>query len=400
MPNLLTLQPSKPRPASRSDTPLSPKRRSVVVCHPIWELAYGGLERQLAQILPRIADGFEHYLLPRGEASERRQPTPPRVTLVEPPPAQSTSWKTHLTAELRRLRPDVVHVRGIGMLPDAIYAANRAGAQSVVFSFHGLENVNQTLVWYRRPAVRAALDSCSQKWAVSRAARDWIADAAGLPQEQFNVIPNGVDSDFFAPCADKHAAKLALGQPTDRPLILSVGNVKPIKGQHVLVEAARLFKSARSPNTVVVGAEHQSLCPNGAPAPDANDVRFVGRQENVKAWYDAADLFVLPSLFEGLSNALLEAMACGLPVVATDVGGNPDVVRPGVNGLLVPPANAGALGLAVRALLADPAKCHAYGQAARSTVLEQFRLDLAAARTAAAYRRAACRDPRESASGD
>jgi len=383
-----------PRPAPRDVAPVDPRRRSVVVCHPIWELAYGGLERQLAQVLPRISDGFEHYLLPRGAAEVRRQPTPPRVTLIEPPPDNNISWKAQLTVELRRLRPDVLHVRGLGMLTDAIYAARRAAVQSVVFSFHGLENVNQRLVWYRRPAVRAALESCSQKWAVSRAARDWIADASGLPREQFNVIPNGVDTNLFVPCDDKHAAKLALGLPPDRLLILCVGNVKPIKGQQLLVEASRLYKSASSPTTIVVGAEDHSLNPDSTTAPGAHSVRFVGRQENVKAWYDAADIFVLPSLYEGMSNALLEAMACGLPVIATIVGGNADVVSSGENGVLVPPADAAALGLAIRALLADPDRRHNLGKAARSTVISEFGLDLAASRTAAAYRRAARRDPR------
>lgn len=372
--NLLTFRDAAPRTPRRAD--------AIVVCHPIWELAYGGTERQLAQVLPRMAEGFEHVVLPRGGTAEQRQPTPPGVTLVE---ARAGT----LAGQLRRMKADVVHVRGLGSLPEAVSAARQARHVPVVFSFHGLERIGQRLSWLRRRWVRRALMSCSQRWAVSSSARDWIADAAGIPHDHVQVIPNGVDVDAFAPCRDKAAAKTALGFPPDRPLILSVGNIKAIKGHRVLVDAARLYQSGESPVTVIVGADYQVAGSRLAQMAQSRGVRLVGRQLDVRSWYDAADVFVLPSLFEGLSNALLEAMACGLPVVATDVGGNPDVVRSGANGLLVPAGDHAALGLAIRALMADAERRAVFGAAARETAVRSFNLDLAAARTAAAYRRAA-----------
>ncbi len=387
--NLLTFRDSNPRRQKRSDSQFATERRSIVVCHPIWELAYGGLERQLAQVLPRISDGFDHTLLPRGATTERRQPIPPGVALVEPSSTGDSRRTACLAAQIRQLRPDVVHVRGLGLLLATVSAARQAGDVPVVFSFHGLERVDQRLSWFRRPLIRRALLACNQRWAVSRATRDWIAAAAGLPLDRINVIPNGVDTESFIPCRDKVTAKIAIGLPPDRPLVLSVGNIKPIKGHHVLMEAARLYRSSNLPITAIVGAEYRSGQPVRLEDSDASGVRLVGRHSDVRAWYNAADLFVLPSLFEGLSNALLEAMACGLPVVATDVGGNPDLVHSGRNGILVPPGDATSLGLAIRAMLADPARRQSFGDAARATVVGEFGLDLAARRTAAAYRRAA-----------
>src|SRR5262249_14859299 len=145
-------------------------RPCIRVCHPLWELAYGGTERQLAQVLPlTLADAFEHTIIVRGSPNDRRQPVPLGVSILVPP-RNGTSWRRVLCEHFGELRPDLIHVRGFGMLRDALYAANRTNDIPVAFSFHGLESLDAALP-SPRFLLRRALVGCSMRWAVSNTAR-------------------------------------------------------------------------------------------------------------------------------------------------------------------------------------------------------------------------------------
>ena len=146
---------------------------------------------------------------------------------------------------------------------------------------------------------------------------------------------------------------------------------------------------ARMPEATLVvagaGPQQAHLTELAASLGLAQRVRFCGMQEDLVPWLQAADLFVLPSLSEGLSNALLEAMACALPCVATRIGGNTELIAEGINGRLVEPGDEAALAEAMASLLSDPEQAAELGRRARATVTERYPLPMIGRRYLALY---------------
>jgi len=182
----------------------------------------------------------------------------------------------------------------------------------------------------------------------------------GLPARTVVGVPNGIDTDAIARVdpAVVAACRTELLGDAAGPLLVSVGNLLPAKGHVHLIEAARVL-APRFPGlrVAIIGRPEEA-----APAVRAaivesgldGRVLLAGQRRDVAALLAAADLFVLPSLWEGLPLALLEAMAAGTPVVATAVGGTPRVVEDGVTGRLAPPGDAAGLAAAISETLADP----------------------------------------------
>jgi L-malate glycosyltransferase len=183
---------------------------------------------------------------------------------------------------------------------------------------------------------------------------------------KFVTVLNGIAS--AAPAETRDATRAALGLAADDLAILTVASLTPAKAQHVLVEAfadvaralprARLLFAGDGPLRAPLEAQVAAL---GLGA----GVRFLGVRKDVRDLLAAADLYVLSSVREGLSMSVLEAMRAGRACVVTDVGGNAEAVAPDVNGLVVPPSDARALGAALAAALADTGRLAAWGQAAR-----------------------------------
>ncbi len=351
-------------PRADSSGPAIPPswHRRVTVAHPVWRLESGGLERQLVETLRRLPPpSFRHILIVRGLADPRASlPTgiPDHVRIIrEGGPAKDPAWSSRLCTILRDETVDVLHVRGFSMLLDCLTAAERADRVSVGFSFHGLERVSPSWNALRKRVYAAAVSRCEGRWAVSRSAAMAISIELSLDPALFDVFPNGVNTAGFFPSADQNDGRGPLGLPRDRFIVLNVGNLKPIKGHDVLLQAMSLLSSQEPrPLLVFVGQDHLNgeLQAWAARQLPADSVRFVGPHEALLPWYQAADLFVLPSRFEGMSNALLEAMACGLPVIATDVGGNAEVIEAGRSGLLVPVDDPTQLARQMERLIADP----------------------------------------------
>jgi glycosyltransferase involved in cell wall biosynthesis len=193
--------------------------------------------------------------------------------------------------------------------------------------------------------------------------------AAGVPAEKIHRIPNGIAvREALQPAPDKDIAALP-------PTVLFVGNLyqQPAKGIDILLKAWKEV-SADRPEAVLKVVGEGDLTAYQAYADKlgiANSVRFPGKQTDAAAFYREAQVFVLPSRREGMSNALMEAMLAGLPCVATDISGSQDLIQNGVNGLLVPPADIPALAKAIGHLLAHPAEALQMGVQARKTIIEK-----------------------------
>jgi len=220
--------------------------------------------------------------------------------------------------------------------------------------------------------------------AVAPSVRDFTVQRVGIPADKVLVIPNGVDVTRFADV--RPIDRAAWDLPANGPLVVAVMRLDPVKGGETLVQA---LATLRVPglHAVVVGAGPQRQAWESlANALGAGEhIRFVGEQTDVPAWLVACDVFVLSSDWEGMPNAVLEAMAAGRPVVATAVGGTPDVVLDGKTGLLVPPRDPAALAQAIQSLLDDPARARIMGLAGRRRVEEHFSLAAVVSQTQALY---------------
>lgn len=369
----------------------------VTLCHPVWQLRPGGLERQLVQLVNHLPRGlFRHLIVARGWDAESERlgaALGDHVTLIKQiGPSRDRTWSRRLAGLLREHAVDLLHVRGLSMLVDAVLAAESTGDTSVVFSFHGFETAGTRIQGIRRKVYREAMLRCRSQWAVSPSSARAISEELNLPGGLMAVIANGVDTRRFVPAVDRRAVRRQLGLPEEGRVVLSVGNLKPIKGHDRLLEAAgRLDGVGGGVTLVLVGADYLDgrLQQVAEGVSGSWDIRLVGRQDDVLPWYQSADVFVLPSLWEGMSNALLEAMSCGLAVAATGVGGTSDVIRDGETGLLVEAGDAPALGGAIRRLIEDAPLRSRLGRAARDRVMEHFSLERSIRDHAERYRQAA-----------
>ena len=214
---------------------------------------------------------------------------------------------------------------------------------------------------------------------VSDAVREAVLERERLPASRVEVVRNGIR--LAEPMMDPRSDDLRreLGIPEDSPVVLMVANYdRPVKGVDHFLDSLPLIRAALPQTRFVLlgGGRREPELRALAGALQVDDVLVMpGFREDVDRFYALADLSVLTSLSEGLSITVLESMRHGLPVVATDVGGNPEIVRQGLTGLLVPPADSPRFAEAVIRLLRDSALRERFGREARRVIREDYGLD-------------------------
>jgi glycosyltransferase involved in cell wall biosynthesis len=220
---------------------------------------------------------------------------------------------------------------------------------------------------------------------VSANVRDFCISHIGLPAEKLVVIYNGVDlpQDRLAP---REKARAELDLPLRAPVVGAVSRLDPVKGVEVLLRAIAWVEDAHLA-IVGDGPERASLAALVDDLGLSDRVHWAGQRRDAPHLLSAFDLFVQPSLHEGLPNAVLEAMAAGLPVVATAVGGTSEVVIDEVTGFLVPPRDPQALAQGMRTLLHNSALRRKMGRAGRERVERYFSLEHMVGQTQAVYER-------------
>jgi len=284
-------------------------------------------------------------------------------------------------ALLRQVRPDLVHVRGLGNEGfHGALAARLAGCPRVLLSIHGTVRDLQgsSNAWRRRVLVHvsepATLRLATHVATVCRSAsrREFLDP---YRHKLVGEIPNGVEIHQAAPDA-RLGLRAELGVRKDSLVLVTVGRLSTEKGHLVLARALRSLPRRLPRMTLLLvgdGPDREVIerAYRGVPAVE---VLVLGRRLDVPALLRAADLFVFPTLHENLSNALLEAMAAGLPIVATSVGGNVEVLERG-GGVLVPPGEPTALAAAITRLATDRALGDRYGAEARSVIETGYTID-------------------------
>jgi sugar transferase (PEP-CTERM/EpsH1 system associated) len=357
-----------------------------LVAHIVHRLDYGGLENGLLNIVNHTPpDRFRHAIIclsgfnPEFRGRIRRDDV--EVISIGKRPGKDPAAFARVWRELRRLRPAVVHTRNIGTM-DMQWMAFAAGVRCRVHGEHGWEASDLQGLDPRKMRVRRACRPVIQHYvAVSQDIARWLEREWRVPRAMVRQIYNGVDSARFSPAgptpgdlpwpAAGDDASIAIG---------TVGRLDRIKNQESLVVAVAGILARRPElrsrlRLVVVGDGpmrdelHAAVGRLGV-----TDIAWLpGARSDVPDLMRAMDVFVLPSLNEGISNTILEAMASGLPVVATRTGGNPELVKEGQTGRLY--AGPEALEEALLSYIGDPQLRATHGRSARDLAVREFSLE-------------------------
>ena len=374
--------------------------QAPLVAHVIHSLGTGGLENGLVNLINRTPPRrYRHAILCLTESGEFQQrledPSVPVLALHQPPGHRFGDYREVWQA-LRRLRPAIVHTRNLSALEAQLPAFLLSGVRRV-HGMHGrdvfdLEGRNRKYNLLRK-AIRPFVQ---QYTTVSRDLERWLVEVIGVPPHKVTQIYNGVDQERFHPSVQRPLELVPPGFLQPESLVVgTVGRLAAVKDQATLLRAfAGLRQEAGedlAPRLRLVlvgdGPERTAL----EKLADGLGVRsvtwFAGDREEIPELLRLFHLFVLPSLGEGISNTILEAMATGLPVVATRVGGNPELVTPEENGLMVPPADPDALARAMGRLLASDSLRRAMGAASLARVRRDFHWGRTVARYLEVYDR-------------
>jgi len=347
-------------------------RRPRVV-HVVNSFETGGMEKGVATLIRHSTGLFDHVLvcLTHSGNTARLLPAGTEIIELHKPPGNSPSFLLRLAGVLRRLRPCVVHTRNWPGL-DGVIAARLAGIRQLVHGEHGLGSDDPTGLDPRRLRVRRALASWPREYTcVSRSLERWLRETVRVPRP-VTRITNGVDTIACRP-GPGAVARRDLGLGEGAFVVGVIGRLDPIKDHRTLLAAhARVRAAVPQLELLVVGdgPERERLM---ASAPEG--VRFLGNRDDVPAILQALDVFVLPSTNEGISNTILEAMASGIAVVASRVGGNPELVEDGRTGTLFAAGDAGALADALHAYAASRDLVARHGSAGRRRAEEAFSID-------------------------
>ncbi len=285
-----------------------------------------------------------------------------------------------LSKMIREFSVDIVHTHLTESTLLGILAAFRASCRTCATLHNviidGQRGRFSPRNWLMRFAINQVFSKANTLIAVSEEVAQAVKANARIPQNRIVTIPNAIDSTRFSMRRDRNSVRAALGFAVDRTIVLTIGRLTRQKGYTHLLQALRLIPAYRRPLTLFVGdgEERQLLESKTIELGLGLDVRFLGNRRDIPELLAAADIFVLSSLWEGLSLALLEAMASGLPPVVTSVGGNTEVVENGKCGLVVPPGNEQALAEAILALLQNPFWRGELARAARERFENQFSL--------------------------
>ena len=350
-----------------------------LVVHVVNSLAVGGLENGVVNLVNTTAARFRHVIVcmtADGPLHGRLRPEVGVVVLGKRP-GQDPWALLRLVRLLRHLRPLIVHSRNWPAV-DAIPAARVARVPLVVHGEHGREVADPEGRNLRRNRIRRALAPLVHHFVtVSADLRRWLIEDVRVPAAKVTAIHNGVDLSRFGR-AGKLESRMRLSLPADASIVGTVGRLDPVKDQAGLIQAFAQVRAQHPAALLVVAGDgpcRAELERVAAGLGQRDHVRLLGNRDDIPTVMAALDVFVLPSIAEGISNTILEAMATGLPVVATRVGGNPELIEEGVGGALIPRSDPGALAAAIAAYTGDAELRRRHGQASRQRAIGHFSLE-------------------------
>ena len=359
-----------------------PSLAPVRILHVFDRLYLGGTEKNIVKLLHGLdPDRFEQCICPIRGASPEAQSWVCDTPIVHTGKvnAQFRFNVPRLVQTIRRFQPSIVHSRNWGGI-EAIVAARIAGVPVIIHSEHGYELDMHNGLPFRKRILRHLAYRCATAiCTVSEELRSYHAAQAWWDRKKIHVLYNGVDSETFRPSEHlRGPAREKLGIPISDLVVGFVGRLVPLKDIWTLVQACEaLVPLIPNLRVLLVGAGPESKHIQqyvAAREQLCSRVHLLGNSDDVPAIMNAMDVFVLPSLMEGMSNTLLEAMATGLPCIATRVGGNPEIIVDSMSGSLVQPGNMSELRKTLQRYLLDRALRRTVSAAARDRVCRHFSL--------------------------
>ena len=342
----------------------------IRIVHILHSFGTGGLEKGIATLVRNASPEFEHVILCAATSgkSERLLPSNTEVVELHKLPGNSLVFLLRLSRVLKSLRPDIVHTRNWGGM-DGIIAARMAGVRSILHGEHGWEVLDPNGRNPKRVLARTILSRVVREYTcVSKQIRLWLEKTIGV-KKSVTQIYNGVDTEFYSPNGSRKRTRARLDISPSTFVIGTVGRLDPIKDHPTLLRAFEDIQKRISNAVLLIvgdGPERKRL-----EALAGKGVFFLGNRSDVPELLKALDVFVLPSQNEGISNTILEAMATALPVVATNVGGNPELVDEST-GFLVEPGDFQSMASALVRYLENPDLRTRHGRAGREKVIREF----------------------------
>jgi sugar transferase (PEP-CTERM/EpsH1 system associated) len=363
------------------------KQDVPLIAHVIFRLDIGGLENGLVNLINRIpVERFRHAVICLTDYSAfhrriRREGVP--VYSLHKPPGNSPLVHFKLWRLLAKLRPDIVHTRNLASI-EGVLPAMLAGVPVRIHSEHGHDMADLAGGNRKYQRLRRALRPFIHHYiALSKDLERYLHEKIRVSPDRVTQLYNGVDTKLFHPTqGDRESLPREGFAGPEQFVIGTVGRMQAVKDPANLARAfVRLVHmlpdGARRLRLVMIGdgplkAEVQKIVRDG----QAEDlVWLAGERDDVARIMRGLDLFVLPSISEGISNTLLEAMASGLPVVATNVGGNPELVEADVTGALVPRADADSMARAMKLYVEAPELRRRHGAEARRAAELRFGME-------------------------
>lgn len=366
---------------------MSPKKLLVVID----EMEVGGSQRQIVHLLTGLdRERWQPELLYFRNHSfliERLKDAGIPAHLVPKRGRIDMRFLREFAAILRNGEYDLVHAFSLTAELWAVVAKMMAGVSTPLVASERNQQLQKPR-WYW-PIKRFILTRSAGVIANSEAGAHTTAKHTGVAHAFFDTIPNGVEIPAPMEPADRNALRTQIGAPEGPALCLYVGRLVPQKNLDCLVRALALLEPARRPWVALAGdgplREHVENLATAAGVRD--DLHFLGERSDATRLMQAADFLVLPSHFEGLSNSLLESMAAGCPVIASAVGGSPELIEHGRTGLLFPSDDEAALAERIAELGADPERRARIAEAGRDYVSQTYGIATLVARTTAVYER-------------
>ncbi len=358
-----------------------------LIAHVVYRFDVGGLENGIVNLINNMpADQYRHAIISLTESSDfkqRIQNKDVQIIDLNKRPGHDIKYHWRLWKLFRELKPGIVHTRNIGPM-ETVVTAWLAGVAVRIHGEHGwdMSDINGSNDKYR--LFRRLLSPLIHRYiAMSTDIENYLIKKVGIAPDKVSQLYNGVDTISFCPSSDDgdHSVLPAGFFPEDGIIIGTVGRMSEVKNPLYLASAfAELIKAEpglgkRIRLIMVGGGElHQQVVEYLEKAGVLDKAWLPDSRDDVSALMRAMDIFVLPSHNEGISNTILEAMATGLPVVATNVGGNPELVVGKETGFLISATSQNELIRALETYIRDKNLRTAHGNAGRNRVEQHFSL--------------------------
>jgi sugar transferase (PEP-CTERM/EpsH1 system associated) len=369
-----------------------------LVMHLIHRFATGGMENGLVNLINNMESSVcRHMIVSITENSEYRQRIcrdDVEFAELHKLPGHDLSPYKNLWRLLRWVQPDVLHTRNLAGLEFQVVAA-LAGVPIRIHGEHGRDVTDIAGTRYKYRMLRKTVDPLIHHYTVvSDDLSNWLSGVLSIDKKKITRIYNGVDTDRFYPGKEPNHDMPSRFVGEETFIIGTVGRMEAVKSQNTLAKA---FVELMNSDSCIKGKLRLVMVGDG---PLLKDVRATlsgyeaaglawlpGERLDVPEIMRSLDLFVLPSAAEGISNTILEAMATGIATVATNVGGNPELLKEGETGFLVPPNDPPALAKAIKTCVLNRQLVYGMGKTARTHVEKNFCLDTMVQGYAELYKR-------------